>query len=85
MAAENNLNLSALDKLSPEEKEYALKILQDLAATGKSDDYDIIKYADYKEIPVDIETFLTDDNYLGQAWKDAGGNLKLYDFWLDRL
>ena len=85
MAAENNLNLSTLDALSPIEKEYALKILQELASNGQSEDYDSLKYADYNEIPVDIETFLTDDNYLGQAWKDATGKLKLYDFWLDRL
>ena len=85
MAAENNLNLSTLDALSPIEKEYALKILQELASKGSSEDYDNLKYAEYKEVPVDIETFLTDDRYLGQAWKDATGKLKLYDFWLDRL
>ena len=26
-------------------------------------------FSDYKEIPVDIETFLTNDNYLGLAYK----------------
>ena len=84
MVANNNLDLSALNNLSPQEKEYALKILHDLA-TGSSDGYNELKYSDYTEIPVDIETFLTNDTYLGQAWKDATGKLKLYDFWLDRL
>ena len=44
-----------------------------------------MKYADFEEIPVDIETFITDDRYLGKAWKDAGGKLKLYPFWMERL
>lgn len=83
--ANNNLDLSALDNLSAEEKEYALKILQDLATTGTSAEFDDLKYSEYSEIPVDIETFLTDDRYLGNAWKDAGGKLKLYPFWLERL
>ena len=86
MVAENILDLSALNKLSDEERSYAIKILEELASSGgNSKLYDELKYADYNEIPVDIETFLTDDHYLGQAWKDATGKLKLYDFWLARL
>ena len=85
MVANNNLNLSALDALSPQEREYALKILKDFATTGQSEDFNKLKYEDYKEIPVDIETFLTDNNYLGNAWKDVSGHLKLYPFWLDTL
>ena len=86
MVAENILDLSALDKLSEKEREYALKVLEDLAnSNGNSKLYDELRYADYNEIPVDIETFLTDDHYLGQAWKDATGKLKLYDFWMERL
>ncbi len=84
MVADNIVDLSALNALSPEEKEYALKILTEYA-NGSSKSYNELKYADYSEIPVDIETFLTDDKYLGLAWKDAGGNLKLYDFWLQQL
>ena len=86
MVAENILDLSALDNLSEAEREYALKILEDLAKSeGNSKLYDDLKYADYNEVPVDIETFLTNDYYLGQAWKDATGKLKLYDFWMERL
>ena len=85
MVANNNLNLSALDALSPQEREYALKILKDFATTGQSEDFNKLKYEDYKEVPVDIETFLTDNNYLGNAWKDVSGHLKLYPFWLDTL
>lgn len=86
MVAENILDLSALDTLSEQEREYALKILEDLANSGGTSKlYEELKYSDYDEIPVDIETFLTNDHYLGQAWKDATGKLKLYDFWLERL
>lgn len=84
MVANNTLDLSALDKLSPQEREYALKVLAQYAE-GNSDLLNNLKYSDYAEIPVDIETFLTDDRYLGQAWKDATGKLKLYEFWMDRL
>lgn len=86
MVAENNLDLTALDSLNEQEKAYALKILAEMATKqGSSKLYDDLRYADYAEIPVDIETFLTDDKYLGHAWKDATGKLKLYDFWMQQL
>ena len=86
MANTNNiLNLKELNDLSPEERKIALQILQEYSQQGKSKKLDDIKYADYKEIPVDIETFLTDDRYLGLAWKDAAGKSKLYPFWLEQL
>lgn len=84
MVANNNLDLSALNALPEKEREYALKVLSEYA-NGSSKLLEELQYSEYSEIPVDIETFLTDDRYLGQAWKDAGGKLKLYDFWLDRL
>lgn len=80
----NNLDLSALNNLSEQEREYALKILSDYA-NGSDKLFNELKYAEYSEIPVDIETFLADDRYLGQAWKDATGKLKLYDFWMERM
>jgi len=75
----NSLNLNE------QEKQAVLKILKEFAKDGVSKTYTDLLYSDYKEIPVDIETFLTDDRYLGQAWKDAEGNVKLYPFWLDEL
>lgn len=79
------MDTSILDKLSPKEREAALKILEEMGKNGSSKTLDSIKYADYNEIPVDIETFLTDDNYLGKAWKDAIGHSKIYPFWMERL
>lgn len=73
-----------LDNLSEKEKEIALKILNDLSK-GDEKSFNQLKYADYKEIPVDIETFISNDRYLGKAWKDSKGRLKLYPYWLKRL
>ena len=74
-----------LEGLSEEEKQIVLKILNEYSESGVSSTLQEIQNADYKELPVDIETFLTDDRYLGKAWKDAEGNSKLYPFWLEKL
>lgn len=74
-----------LANLDPKEKELVLQILKEYSQTGTSESFNKLKYIDYKEIPVDIETFITDDNYLGKAWKDSEGKLKLYPFWLETL
>lgn len=81
----NLFDPNELSKLSPAEQKLALQILKEFSKTGTSKLFSDLKYADYNEVPVDIETFLTDDNYLGKAWKDAAGKSKLYPFWLDRL
>lgn len=78
-------NLDELKGLSEEEQKVALQILNEISKQGDSRLFRDLKYADYDEIPVDIETFITDDRYLGKAWKDASGKLKLYPFWMDRL
>lgn len=74
-----------LEGLSEEERKIVLKILDEYSESGVSSTLQEIQNADYKELPVDIETFLTDDRYLGKAWKDAEGNSKLYPFWLEKL
>jgi hypothetical protein len=61
------INLEALNNLSEEERRVALQILAQYAEEGKSDILEDLKYAEYREIPVDIETFITNDHYLGQA------------------
>ena len=74
-----------LKNLNEQQKDTVLKILKEFAKDGSSRTYAELLYADYKEIPVDIETFLNDDKYLGNAWKDGSGKLKLYPFWLKEL
>ena len=55
MAAENNLDLSALNDLPEKEREYALQVLKELSEkNGQSKLYNDLRYADYKEIPVSI-------------------------------
>ena len=80
-----NIDESLLNSLNDNEKNYVLQILKEFEKEGKSDSFNNIIFDDYKEIPVDIETFLTDDNYLGKAWKDSTGKLKIYPFWMDIL
>ena len=71
--------------LSDNEKTLLLSMLNEMQKKGFSDTYNKLIYDDYKEVPVDIETFLTDDNYLGKAWKDAEGKSKIYPFWMNVL
>ena len=57
-----------LANLSKEEREAVEQILKEMANNnGNSTLYNKLKYQGFKEIPVDIETFLTNDNYLGRA------------------
>lgn len=74
-----------LSMLSPEERELALKILGDISNKGASEDYNKILYDDYEEIPVDIETFLHDRKYLGNALYDGEGRFTLFPYWEDLL
>ena len=74
-----------LKELPEEEQKVALEILKQLQETGRSDIYNSLIYQDYNEIPVDIETFLTDDRYLGIPSKDKYGKSKVYPFWMEKL
>ena len=84
MSVDNIMDLSALNNLSPEEREYALKVLGQYAE-GSSKLLDDLRYADYKEIPADIVTFIKDDQYLGRAWHLADGKCKLFPYWENKL
>ena len=53
-----DLDLSALDKLSPAEKKLALSILEQYSKEGKSELYDELLLEGYEEIPIDIEEAL---------------------------
>lgn len=81
----SKLDLKALNKLTPAEKELAFSILKELSKEGKSDIYNQLLLEDYAEIPTDIETFVDDNYYLGNAWHDAAGNSKLYPYWRKEL
>ena len=59
-------DMTNLNNLTEKEKQVTLQILQELSK-GSTDSYEQLLYADYSEIPVDIETFVNDDTYLGLA------------------
>ena len=78
-------NLEELNNLSEKEREIALKILNEYSSTGNSQLYNQLLLDDYKELPVDIMTFVKDYNYLGKAWHTASGKFKLYPYWEEKL
>lgn len=57
----------ALAGLSETEYAAAMQILSELADDGESVTLDDLKFGDYAEIPVDVDTFLDDPHYLGQG------------------
>lgn len=64
----NQLDINkALAGLTEEERKAALEILGQLASEGSSTLLDDLKFSDFDEIPVDIDTFLDDDKYLGKG------------------
>lgn len=74
-----------LQGLSEEELKVAKEILSQLATEGKSEKLEELKYADYSEIPVDIETFLHDRQYLGNALYDQDGRFTVFPYWEEKL
>lgn len=71
-------NLQLLTKLDLDEKQIVKQILMDFAEKGNSDNLSDIYYEDYEEIPVDIMTFLTDEQYLGNY---TNNGKDIYDTW----
>lgn len=78
------MNIPELENLTPEEREYVLSVLKDMDS-GDDSSYSDLIYEDYEEIPVDLETFVSDDRYMGQAWKDAEGKSTLFPYWHNKL
>ncbi len=74
-----------LSRLSPKERELALSILEQYSKTGESDIFKGLLGEDYRETPVDIITFILDNRYLGKAWHDSDGKVKLYDYWNNKV
>lgn len=74
-----------LENLSQEEREIALQILSEYSKTGSSQTYNELLVSDFKEIPVDIITFIKDSKYLGNAWHLPDGTCKLYPYWEHKL
>lgn len=65
-----------------EEQKILLQILNELAEYGYSETYQNIWLSDYKEIPVDKETFLTSTEYLGAS---NNNGKSIYPTWMDTM
>lgn len=70
------------DVCSKDEQKILLKILYELSETGDSETYKTLWLADYKEIPVDIDTFINADAYLGRTNRNGDA---VYPFWRKEL
>lgn len=78
-------DIKEFSNLSEAERKIALQILEQYAKNGSSETLKALQEADFKEQPVDITTFITDDRYLGKAWKNPSGKLKMYPYWQKKL
>mgnify|MGYP003291086008 CR=1 FL=1 len=73
------------NSLSEAERQEVLRILNEMADTGTSPSYVKLLQEDYDEIPVDIETFLTDPKYLGKGLVNEEGKFTVFPFWVEVL
>jgi len=80
LATNNNLQL--LTKLTDNEVEEVKNIINQMSNDGKSEQLLDLYYSDYEEIPVDIDTFLEDDRYLG-SYTNHGKDI--YPRWREEL
>ena len=89
----NNKQQEVLDKLknlTEEEKQMVGAIFDQIAATGSSELLDNLQYGDFEEVPVDIDTFLDDDDYLGKGlWESdpitGERRCTLFPYWRNTL
>lgn len=86
MTQPNNDIISRIQRIykecSADEQSVLRQILQEFADFGYSETYENVWLADYKEIPVDKETFLTSDRYLGRS---NNNGKSIYPVWMDTM
>lgn len=78
-------NIEELQNLSQEERKVALEILQQFSMSGESKIFEDLKYSDFDEIPVDIETFLKEPKYLGRGLINKEGKFTVFPYWIQML
>lgn len=81
----NIAGLEDLNQLDEKSRELALRILKEYSDTGYSEIMNKMVYDDYKEIPVDIETFLHDPTYLGKGLVNQEGKFTVFPYWVNVL
>ena len=79
------LDNTLLKNLTPEEQAEVFSILKEFSETGESLQFNKLLYDDYREIPVDVETFIRDRKYLGQGLTDDEGRFTVFPFWVETL
>ena len=75
-------NKELLGTLSEEEIQKVKNILLQVSDKGKSRDLTDLYYEDYEEIPVDLETFLCSETYLGHS---TNYGKDIYETWKKEL
>lgn len=94
LVQQNNIELTDINEtlasLSPEEKEAVLTILKEYAQTGTSKTLGEIETADWDEIPVEIDEFLDNTDYLGKSiWEidkvTGEKRCTLFPYWRETL
>lgn len=78
----NVLDPKVLETLSDEEKEVLINMLGEMSTNGNSETLNHLWEQDYDEVPVDIDTFIEDDDYLGAA---TNNGKSIYPYWRERM
>lgn len=78
-------DLEELKGLSDKEKELALRILEEYSKQGSSNQLNKLLYEDYEEVPVSVEEFLHNSNYLGNGLIDEEGRFTIFPYWENLL
>lgn len=72
--------ITYFNSLNTVEKEYVIRVLQELGEHGHSPSLSLLKAHDYEQTPADLETFVYSDDYLGLS---LGKNI--YPKWFDHM
>ena len=78
----SNVNL---ENLTEEERKAVADILKEMTTEGTSSKLNDLILEDYREIPVDIGTFLHDPQYLGKGLVDGEGRFTVFPYWEELL
>lgn len=76
------LNEEIISALSPSEKNAVKKIFEEFKNGGSSESYKEMIEEDYEEIPVDIDTFIENDYYIGKVTQQG---TTIYPYWREKL
>lgn len=82
MASERKQERKSKTKITKSERDILMRISEEFER-GQTDTYRELMYPEYKEIPVDIATFITSKRYLGSTYINEDGSCSMYPFWWD--